>query len=148
MLNDLFLAHPQRLRHPIEEGQIRLEIEVDEFAHNVPGSPCVLPPPTDIPLWEVDPVIDGLNPQQSKRQQEGKRTEYVYEGRDSNIFKSSHENPKRSRQQMRERESWVLREKRVKKAGGSGGDWEGNESVENKGRVSGVGRTWFVFYIE
>lgn len=47
-----------------------------------------------------------------------------------------------------ERESWVLREKRVKKGGGGGGDWEGNESVENKGRVSGVGRTWFVFYIE
>lgn len=95
MLNYLFLAHPQRLRHPIEEGQVSPEIEVDKLAHNVPGSPWALPPPTDIPLWEVDPVIDGLNSQQSKRQQEGKCTEYVYKCRDSNIFKSSHENPKK-----------------------------------------------------
>lgn len=35
--NDLGLAHLQGLGHPIQEGQVRRDPEVDELAHEVPG---------------------------------------------------------------------------------------------------------------
>ena len=79
MVNDLGLTHPESLWHPIEEGEVSLEIEVHKFPNKVPCAPWAGSPTTDVALWEVDPVIDGLDSQQSKSQQESKGCENVDE---------------------------------------------------------------------
>lgn len=73
MVNNLSLTHSESLWHPIEEGEVSPEIEVHKFAHKVPRAPCWAASSTvDVPLGKVDSVIDGLDSQKSKCQQESK----------------------------------------------------------------------------
>jgi len=72
MADNLRLTHSESLRHPIQEGKVSPEIEVHKLAHKIPRTPRTTSPSTEIPLWKVDPIIDGLDSQQSKSQQESK----------------------------------------------------------------------------
>ncbi len=77
MVDNLSLTHPHSLWHPVQEGKVRREIEVDKFGDKVPRAPWASSISTDVPLGKVDPVIEGLDSEESKGQQEGKSTEYV-----------------------------------------------------------------------
>lgn len=79
MANDLSLTHPHSLRHPVQESKISLDIEVDEFGDEVPGAPRAGSFPGDVPFGKIDPVIDGLDSEESKGQQKGKGSENVDE---------------------------------------------------------------------
>lgn len=79
MSDNLRLAHLQSLGHPVEEGKVSLEIEVNKFGNKVASSAGASPPSKNVPFGKVNPVIDGLNPEQSKGKQERKGTHYVYE---------------------------------------------------------------------
>lgn len=73
MANNLRLTHSESLRHPVQESEISSEIEVHKFSHKIPTRPpWTASISTDIPLWKVDSIIDGLDSQKSKSQQEGK----------------------------------------------------------------------------
>ena len=77
MVDNLSLTHPHSLWHPVQEGKVSREIEVDKFGDKVPRAPWASSVSTDVPLGKVDPVIEGLDSEESKGQQEGKSTEYV-----------------------------------------------------------------------
>lgn len=68
MVNNLILTHSHGLRHPVQEGEVSLEIEVDEFAHEISRTPWACSPSIDVPFGKVNSVIDGLNSEQSKGQ--------------------------------------------------------------------------------
>lgn len=87
--DDLGLAHLHGPGHPIQEGQVRGEPEVDEPAHEVPG-PGAGPRSGDVPFREVHPIVDGLDPEQSKRQKEREGAYNVDERRHANVLQSSH----------------------------------------------------------
>lgn len=80
MSDNLRLGHLQSLGHPVEEGKVCLEIEVNKFSNKVASWGGASPPSKNVPLGKVNPVIDGLNPEQSKGKQERKGSHYVYEG--------------------------------------------------------------------
>lgn len=77
MANNLRLTHSESLWHPIQEGKVSLEIEVHKLAHKILRTPRTTSPSTEIPLGKVDPIIDGLDSQQSKSHQESKGRENV-----------------------------------------------------------------------
>lgn len=79
MVNDLSFTHPQGLRHPVQESQVSPKIEIDKLAHKIPRAPRAGSGSRDVPFREIDPVVDGLNPEESKGQQEGKCAENVDE---------------------------------------------------------------------
>lgn len=86
MTNNLGLAHLESLRHPVQEGEISPEIEVDEFGHHEIGRPSGTPSPsTDVPFGEVDSVVDGLDSEHRESQQEGECRENVDQSRDPDI---------------------------------------------------------------
>lgn len=90
MLDDLLLAHPHRRRHPVEEGEVRPEVEVDEPAQGVPGAPGAGAGAGEVPFGEVDPVIHRLQSEDGKGEEEGEGGEDVDECRHSNILQRSH----------------------------------------------------------
>lgn len=90
MTNNLRLIHLQSLRHPIEESQISLEIEIHKLSNKIPSVPWTIPLPINVPLWKINSVIDRLNPQQSKSQQERKSTDNINQCRYPNIPQSRH----------------------------------------------------------
>jgi hypothetical protein len=63
MVDNLCFAHLQGLRHPVQESQVSLDIEVDQFAHKVTSPSWAAPSSTNVPLWKVNSVIDGLDSQ-------------------------------------------------------------------------------------
>lgn len=103
MLNDLSFTHPQSLRHPVQESEVSPKIEIDQLAHKIRRAPWAGSSSTDVPFREIDPVVDGLNPEESKGQQEGKCTKYVDGSRDPYVFKSGHWTPRVQRGMERER---------------------------------------------
>lgn len=66
MVDNLSLSHPHSLWHPVQEGKISLDIEVDKFGHKVPMPPWATSFSTDVPLGKVNSVIDGLDSKESK----------------------------------------------------------------------------------
>jgi hypothetical protein len=79
MAYNLSLTPPHSLRHPVQESKISHDIEVDKFAHIIPGTPWAGSFPLNVPFGKVDPVIDGLDSEDSKGQQKGKGSDYVNE---------------------------------------------------------------------
>lgn len=77
MVDDLRLTHPHGLRHPVQEGEVSPEVEIHKLAHKVPRPPWTCPLPIDVPFGKVNPVIDGLDSEQSKGQKECKSSQYV-----------------------------------------------------------------------
>ena len=77
MGDDFSLTHLHSLRHPTEEGEISPEIEIYKFAHKVPRLPWTSPSPTNVPFGKVHSIIDGLNSEKSKGQQERKSTQNI-----------------------------------------------------------------------
>lgn len=77
MVDKLGLTHLQSLRHPVQESKISLEIEVDELCHKIPTPSWACSLSIDIPFWEINSVINWLNSQQSKSQQERKGTQNI-----------------------------------------------------------------------
>lgn len=77
MVDNLRLTHLQSLRHPTQESKISSKIKVDNFANEIPTPPWATSFAINIPFRKVNSVIDGLNPQQSKGQQECKSSQYV-----------------------------------------------------------------------
>lgn len=61
MGNNLRLAHPHGLGHPVQESEVSPYIEVDKFAHRVPRPPGAGPQPAYVPFGEVDSVVNGLD---------------------------------------------------------------------------------------
>lgn len=90
MLDDLLLAHPHRRRHPVEEGEVRLEVEVDEPAQGVAGAPGAGAGAGEVPFGEVDPVIHRLQSEDGEGEEEGEGGEDIDECRHSNILQRSH----------------------------------------------------------
>jgi len=73
MANNLRLTHSESLWHPVQKSEVSPEIEVHKFSHKILTRPLwTASPSTEIPLWKVDSIIDGLDSQKSKSQQEGK----------------------------------------------------------------------------
>ena len=105
MVDKLALTHLQSLRHPIQESKISLEIEVDKLGHKISTPPWACSSSIDIPFWEVNSVVNRLNSQQSKSQQECKCTQNIDQGRHSNITKSSHRRKKKLKRRAKERQA-------------------------------------------
>lgn len=62
MANNLGFTHFHGLRHPIEESEISLVVEVDEFSdEGSVGAPWTVSVSGEIPFGEVDSVVDGLD---------------------------------------------------------------------------------------
>lgn len=94
MLDDLVLAHPHRRRHPVEEGEVRPEVEVDQAAQGVAGAPGAGAGAGEVPFGEVDPVIHRLQSEDGEGEEEGEGGEDVDECRHANILQRSHGNDK------------------------------------------------------
>lgn len=89
-LDDLFLAHPHRRRHPVEEGEVRPEVEVDEPAQCVAGAPRAGAGAGEVPFGEVDPVIHRLQPEDGEGEEEGEGEGDVDECRHANVLQRRH----------------------------------------------------------
>lgn len=125
MLDNLRLAHPERPGHPVEEREVSAQVEIDELADPTAAHPGAVAAAGDVPFGEVDTVIDGLNPQDGKQDEEGEGANDVDEGRDAQILQSRH---KTSRNLSTGHEKW-----------GKAGALEGEESVREE--ETGTGRT-------
>lgn len=88
--DNLRLSHSHGLRHPVQERQVRLEIQIDEFAHQVPSAPGASPLAIDVPFGKVNSVIYRLYSQQSEGQQKRECTQYVDQSRHPNVAQSRH----------------------------------------------------------
>ena len=66
MVDNLSFSHPHSLWHPVQEGKISLDIEVDKFGYEVPIPPWATSFSFDVPLGKVNSVIDGLDSKESK----------------------------------------------------------------------------------
>lgn len=77
MIDEFRLTHLQSLRHPVEESKVGPQIEIDEFAHEVARMSGTGPAPSNVPFGKVDSVINGLDSEKSKGQEESKGTQYV-----------------------------------------------------------------------
>nr|GMD74712.1 hypothetical protein Iba_chr13aCG7910 [Ipomoea batatas] len=53
MSDNLRLAHLQSLGHPVEEGKVSLEIEVNKFGNKVASSAGASPPSKNVPFGKV-----------------------------------------------------------------------------------------------
>lgn len=80
MGNNLGLTHPRGLGHPVQESEVSPDVEVDEFAHEVPRPPRAGPRPTHVPFREVDPVVNGLDSEEREGEEEGDGAEDINEG--------------------------------------------------------------------
>ncbi|RWW30633.1 hypothetical protein GW17_00004781 [Ensete ventricosum] len=119
VLDNLRLAHPERPGHPVEEREVSAQVEIDELADPTAAHPGAVAAAGDVPFGEIDTVIDGLNPQYSKQDEEGEGAHDVDEGRDAQILQSRHET---SRNLSTGHEKWE----------GRAGDLEGEESVREE----------------
>lgn len=104
MVDDLGLRHLQGLGHPVQEGEVSGDVEVDELADKVPGPAGTLPCPREVPFGEVDPVVGRLNPEQGECQKESKGTQDVNECRHPYVLQSRHDRNKQGTPTERERE--------------------------------------------
>lgn len=86
MLDNLRLAHPERPGHPVEEREVSAQVEIDELADPTAAHPGAVAAAGDVPFGEIDTVIDGLNPQDGKQDEEGEGANDVDEGRDAQIL--------------------------------------------------------------
>lgn len=77
MAYNLSLTPPHSLRHPVQESKVSLDIEVDKFGHIISGAPWAGSFSINVPFGKVDPIIEGLDSEESKGQQKGKGSEYV-----------------------------------------------------------------------
>lgn len=66
MVDDFRLRHIQSLRHPVQEGEISSKIEINKFAHKVSAPSGAASSAIDVPFWEIDPVIERLDSENSK----------------------------------------------------------------------------------
>ncbi|RWW38611.1 hypothetical protein BHE74_00056209 [Ensete ventricosum] len=119
VLDNLRLAHPERPGHPVEEREVSAQVEIDELADPTAAHPGAVAAAGDVPFGEIDTIIDGLNPQYSKQDEEGEGAHDVDEGRDAQILQSRHET---SRNLSTGHEKWE----------GRAGDLEGEESVREE----------------
>lgn len=115
MLDDLVLAHPHRRRHPVEEGEVRPEVEVDQSAQGVAGAPGAGAGAGEVPFGEVDPVIHRLQSEDGEGEEEGEGGEDVDECRHSDILQRSHgddkaqdpsHRPKKLQEDQKKVEEW------------------------------------------
>lgn len=70
MIDELRLRHPQCCRHPIQKLDVGFGIQVDKLLDESPGARGAPSDPFPVPFREVDSVVEGLKPQQSKSHKE------------------------------------------------------------------------------
>lgn len=94
MVDDISLAHPQGLWHPIQEGDITPSIKIDESLKN-PTTVVALAHALDVPFGVVNAISPWLDPDESeaKKEEEGKAN--VDEGRDTDVLQRRHWKPRR-----------------------------------------------------
>ncbi|PON52140.1 hypothetical protein PanWU01x14_211300 [Parasponia andersonii] len=67
MINKLGFRHLQGGRHPIQESHIGPEIQIHKPPYKRARAGRAAPQAFEIPFWEVDSVVERLQPQKGKR---------------------------------------------------------------------------------
>ncbi|KAG6477904.1 hypothetical protein ZIOFF_061336 [Zingiber officinale] len=98
--------------YPVEERQVGREIEIDELADPAAAHHGALAPAGNVPFRKVNPIVDGLNPEDSEKDEECECAQNVDERRDAKILDSRHEpddpeKPLRNPSRRRKRASWL-----------------------------------------
>lgn len=82
-------GHSQCSRHPIQKLCVCPEVQIDEFT-NCPSAYWAASYPLLIPFWEVNPVIDWLEPQYCESHKKCTCRETINSSWDHNILKGGH----------------------------------------------------------
>jgi len=89
MINKFRFWHTQRCRHPVQKPDVGPKVQVNKFLYRC-GTCWAASYPLQIPFWEVDPIVKGLQSQYCKCYQECQCRQQIDSCRKTNIRNTRH----------------------------------------------------------